>query len=137
MKPLIYLAAQFHLKDDVGIRKEELVKLGYQVISTWTEEAANGVCSLKDFEHNYHLEVSERDIREIDQCDILVLFTVDPDEYTRRGGRHFESGYAYGINKRLVIIGPRENIFHYLPGVDVYDTWEQFVGTLENGVYEC
>ena len=135
MKPIIYLAAQFHLKEDIRLRKDELLKLRYPVISTWTEEKMHGTVSLKDVGLDYLMEHARKDLREIDECDLLVLFTVDPDEYTRRGGRHFESGYAVGVGKQLVIIGPSENIFHHLIGVDVYETWEQFLGTLESGVY--
>ena len=45
---------------------------------------------------------------------MLLLFTVDPDERTRRGGRHVEYGVALGLGKLTAIVGPRENIFHHL-----------------------
>jgi hypothetical protein len=40
-----------------------------------------------------------------------------------KGGRHVEYGLALGLGKRLIICGPRENIFHTLPQVEHYPDW--------------
>lgn len=40
-----------------------------------------------------------------------------------RGGRHVEFGMALAMDKRLVVVGPRENVFHLLPAVEQFDTW--------------
>jgi nucleoside 2-deoxyribosyltransferase len=136
MKPKIYLAAMFSLKDEIAKRKAELQLLGYTITSTWTEEKASPTCSLKDYGEDYHTLYAGRDIEEINSCDVLVLFTVDPDKATLRGGRHFESGYATGKQKQVVVVGPRENIFHYLPEVVVLNSWNQFVEELTEGEFD-
>jgi hypothetical protein len=51
-----------------------------------------------------------------------------------RGGRHVEFGIALGQHMNIVIIGPRENIFHWYdriiggePQIRHFDTLEEFV----------
>jgi nucleoside 2-deoxyribosyltransferase len=122
----VYLAAQFHWKEEIRIKKLALEARGVIVTSTWTDEIAAPNCSLKDFSGDYHSEMALRDLREIDEADALILFTVDPDTLTRRGGRHVEFGYALGKGKVVAVVGPRENIFHHLPILQ-FNTWEEAV----------
>src|SRR5260221_13260147 len=55
------------------------------------------------------------DLADIDQADAVVLFTQAGRHFA--GGRHVEAGYALGKGKRLVVVGPRENVFYHLPEV--------------------
>ncbi len=67
---------------------------------------------------------AEDDLEDIRQADILVLFSESPElSQTKRGGRHVEFGIALGLGKLLVVIGPRENVFHCLEKVARFDTW--------------
>ena len=43
-----------------------------------------------------------------------------------RGGRHAEFGIALALGKRVIVIGPRENVFHALPAVERYESWAAF-----------
>lgn len=126
-----YLAAQFGWKESIAAKKEQLTKMGFFVTSTWTDEQAKPDCSLKDFTGDYHESMASRDLNEIEAADVLVLFTVDPDTMTRRGGRHVEFGYALGRGKSVIIVGPKENIFHHLPKVRQFETWDDFIGALK------
>lgn len=137
MKPKVYIAAQYRQKADIDQKKKELEGLGFTVTSTWTEEKDSPNVSLKEVEDRILLDYAERDVREIKAADLLVLFTVDPDEMTRRGGRHVEFGYAMGQGKQVAIVGPRENIFHHLPEVPRFASWPQFVEELSEGEFEC
>jgi nucleoside 2-deoxyribosyltransferase len=123
----LYLAAQFSWKERIAECKKTLEAQGHTITSTWTEENANPNCSLKDYEGNYHAEMANRDLLEIEAADGIVLFSVDPDEYTRRGGRHVEFGYALGLGKEIHVVGPKENIFHHLPKVKQFDDWGYFL----------
>jgi nucleoside 2-deoxyribosyltransferase len=125
-----YLAAQFSWKEDIAAKKRQLEGLGYTVTSTWTDEEAAANCSLKDFTGDYHEAMADRDLREIEAADVLVAFSVDPDTLTRRGGRHVEFGYAMGKGKSVIVVGPKENIFHHLPNVRRFVNWESFVESL-------
>ena len=43
-----------------------------------------------------------------------IFFSEPSDKAVRRGGRHVEFGFAMAGNKPIFVIGPKENIFHYL-----------------------
>ncbi len=119
----IYLAAGFRDKDVIRERCEELRALGLEVSCRWPEEPAPANTHMKDCTHAYLLATAMVDDVDIRHADMLVLFTTN--EALPRGGRHFECGYAYGLGKQVVTVGPRENIFHYYPDIPNFPTWEK------------
>jgi hypothetical protein len=120
----VYLADQYRNKEFVKQRRTELESTGdIEVCSRWLEEKYSANATLKDLGNEQQI-YANIDIADIGDCDVFVLFTVDPSIPTLRGGRHFETGYAYGQGKPVLIVGPKENIFHYLGGVRSVDTWE-------------
>lgn len=64
------------------------------------------------------------DLRDLRAADTIVSFTGGEGG---KGGRHVEHGYAIAACKRLVIVGPRENIFHTHPATEVYTTFAEFL----------
>jgi nucleoside 2-deoxyribosyltransferase len=118
----VYLAsdfARYPYVDEVARRLEALTH-DVVVVSSWhaspsdEEVAAAGTTTA-------HLPPSAQDIalradEAIRRCDTFVVFTTG--EYAR-GGRHFETGLAYGLRKRIIVVGPEEHAFHSLPNVDV------------------
>lgn len=127
----IYLAAMYSRKQDIALKTDDLRALGHVVTSTWPEEPDNPQVSLKDVQDSTLRAYALRDLEEIDAADVLVLFTVDPDEKTRRGGRHAEYGYALGRGKIVCIVGPKENIFHHLlPAHRQFNTWQDFLDNI-------
>lgn len=44
---------------------------------------------------------------------------------TSRGERHVEFGIALASGKKCVVIGPAENVFYCLEGVERFDTWNE------------
>ena len=121
----VYLAARFERKSEVDGYAAELESAAWEwlkVISTW-HLPSNPVTLGSTFWNADPalLDKATGDIAEIGECDVFVLFT-DPHKSTdiRSGGSHFEAGWAYGLGKKLVVVGPRENIFYYLfPSVDL------------------
>ena len=75
---------------------------------------------------------AQRDIDDIEACDVLVLFAEDPLQGYPRGGRHVEFGYALALGKVIVVIGQRENIFHTLPEITVVQTSWDAIRILQN-----
>lgn len=122
-----YLAARFSEKDRIALIRTQLQSMGHIVTSTWTDETAAPNSTLADVTEDELKVNSERDLTEINQCDVLVLFTVDPTVPTVRGGRHFESGYAVGLGKEFWIVGPRENIFHYTEAAEIFADTQEFL----------
>ena len=96
-----------------------------KVNSRWLEEKANPNSSIHDFEPSGYLGPAIDDVEDIRACDAFVLFSIDGEIATKRGGRHWETGFAYGIGKSVIVCGPKENIFHFLPDVKVCATFEE------------
>jgi nucleoside 2-deoxyribosyltransferase len=123
----VYLASWFSSKNERKKQAEELNALGIGVTSRWLDEKAKPDSNMNEFDAKYLRDTAIMDLNDIRNCDVFVLFTVDPNDGPchRRGGRHWETGYAYGIGKPIFVVGPKENIFHHLPFVGQVDTWEE------------
>lgn len=121
----VYLAAPFSWKTEIKKYRAELERNKITCVSTWLDEECSPNTKLSDISDNYSQNCALVDMNDIDICDVFILFTVSPEKPVVRGGRHFESGYAMALDKELVIVGPKENIFHYLPDVRQFNTWEE------------
>ena len=113
----IYLAAPYSLKYEVSKKADHLRRLGFIVTSSWLEEPERPDIQLQDLSNKERIERAVRNLNDVDAADALVLFS-HPDS---RGGKHVEFGHAR--NKIRIVVGPHENIFHYLPMVNVVPTW--------------
>jgi hypothetical protein len=87
---------------------------------------------MADIPDTYHRETSMADVEDILNADAFVLFTAEEADYTEipvaaltRGGRHWETGFAYAAGKEVILCGKRENVFHHLPDVTQFDTWTE------------
>jgi nucleoside 2-deoxyribosyltransferase len=74
-----------------------------------------------------YLRLAERDMDDIFNSHMFVIFTVDPHEFIKRGGKHFEAGYAYALGIRICVVGPNENIFYSLPEMQHFRDWNDFI----------
>ena len=125
-----YLAAGFSRKDEIAEKTAQLQAIGVGVTSTWPWEDAAPNSTLAEVGDAHLIVNGAKDISEIDKADGVILFTQEPTKSFVRGGRMHEFGYAHGKSKRLIVCGPRENIFHYLPDVEVFETFEDLTDGL-------
>lgn len=138
----VYLAAMYARKQEMQAKAEELRALGIEVTSRWLLETSKPGIALKEAQQELGTKglrgIARTDIQDILRADVTALFTEDPGLPTVRGGRHFESGFAYAVSFysngqcKLITVGPRENIFHFLPDVQNFPTWEQAKQYLED-----
>ena len=70
------------------------------------------------------------DIADVIAAATVVAFTEEPRTCNSRGGRHVELGIALGAGKHVVVIGPRENVFCWLPDIEHYPDWPAFLAAL-------
>ena len=120
-----YLAAQYARREELRAYAAELAKIGIESTAHWLDETSplNGTLSNHSADHTTWL--ADRDIADIERADALVLFTNGSETKIVRGAHHFEAGYAYGRGKRVITVGPRDNVFYYLPCIPNYPTWAE------------
>ena len=114
----IYLAARYELHPRMRHCRSELANLGYFVTSRWTEGGHSAIGAPWDA-----AKFAQDDWDDLRAADCIIFFAEDPRVGIPRGGRHVEFGMAAAWGKRLIVVGYRENVFHYLPQVEFYDTW--------------
>lgn len=113
----LYLAARFSQRAELETIAHRLVVLGFEITARWVFGNEDGL----DRE-----QIAFLDLADVDACDTIVSFSLPVGTMTKGGGRHVEFGYALARRKRMVLIGPRENVFHHHPDVEVFaalDDW--------------
>jgi hypothetical protein len=119
----IYLAARFDRSAEMRDVAAALARAGHFVTSRWIHGRQAGP----------DLVSATEDIEDLASADCLVSFTEHATRsapWAARGGRHVEFGVALAARLRLCIVGPRENIFHHLPKVEVYVTFDELLAGL-------
>lgn len=156
----IYLAARYSRREELCGYRDELTNLGHNVQARWlngehqlandgTPIGENGEAlvegTLRSGESLSEREQSERaaalrqqfatnDWEDVNEAECVISFTEPPRSKANRGGRHVEYGIALANGVRVIVIGYRENIFHWLPQVEFYPTWEEFLCGFVGGV---
>lgn len=143
-----YLAARYSRRQELVGYKANLEELGLQVRASWLdgnhqitdqgvpvndqgEPLADGSPEIvADRNDKLRAKWALEDIADVAGSDYFVAFTEEPRSGHSRGGRHVELGYAYGVGKTIIVVGPRENIFCWLPAVYHFPTWNDFIGML-------
>ena len=148
----VYIASMFSDKDRVAARAEELAFLGIGCTSRWAHETIPHNAAMADCKDEYLRETATLDLDDILAADKVVLTVPEPKllvdatvASSSRGGRHFESGFVYGLilaqvmdggrpTRELIVLGKPENVFHMLDGIGAssryptikhFDTWEE------------
>lgn len=114
---IVYLAARYSRKEEMRRYAAELAEIGYTVRCDWVTG---------DHDLAEDREAAEIDLNDVLDSEILISFTEPPAPTPgrARGGRHVEFGIALAAGNRCIVVGHRENIFHYLADVEFYPTWE-------------
>jgi hypothetical protein len=130
-----YLAARYSRNAEMRGYRYQLQSLGHIVTSRWIDQHGGDLLeSIGDDRLNAEPGVcahyAETDVLDLLAAETIVSFT--SADGGGKGGRHIEFGLALGLAKTLIIVGPRENIFHTLPEVSVYPNWDAFLMNLRS-----
>ena len=118
----IYLAAPFSTAHQVETGyAQDLIKWGHIVVSQWH-------CGPQP---SNLAQAAQRDLEDILEAEVLILLA-ELRSGANRGGRHVEFGFALARSKRVMVVGSRQNLFHYLPNVETFPTWKQCLDFLCN-----
>lgn len=128
----IYLAARYSRHKELQEYAKHLVSNGFFITSRWifgNHQIDDKGLSLETKRSERERFASE-DIKDLFDADICISFTEIPRSNNSRGGRHVEFGMAFALGKRCIVVGPRENVFHCLPEIEVYETFSMAISQI-------
>jgi nucleoside 2-deoxyribosyltransferase len=128
----IYLAARYSRREELLDYRAHLQAIGHEVTSRWlhgNHQIDDAGLSVEG-EHKERVRFALEDWEDLDAADTVINFTETPRSTSSRGGRHVEFGAALAMDKRCIVVGPRENVFHCLPAVEVYANFDEALAAL-------
>lgn len=123
---IVYLAAKYELKKLIKKCRTELSSLGIGVNSSWLNEP-DGLTA----EDNL-VPYAYQDLDDIQNADIVIVFTELPKKHNNTKAHVFEVGYAYGIGKPILVVGEPDTIFYEcLRDIRSVKTWKSALKLLK------
>ena len=142
----VYVAASYPRKQEAKTLALIIASHGHTITSDWfnLDEGYNDDGARKcesERAMNYRLQrAAVKDVKQVVECDVIICFT-DGESQSTHGGRHSELGIAIGLDKKCFIIGPKEQVMHWLPRVHKFDDLDSFLRTgvnlLQDGGDTC
>jgi hypothetical protein len=121
-----YLAASFTRQEEMREFRNALLAAGEEVQARWVTSDDHKMEDQPTDDARARCAIEDLD--DIAKSDGIINFTNNVGQGKRnRGGRHAEFGVGLALNKRMVLIGPREHVFHYLPSVEIYSDFDAFM----------
>lgn len=133
----IYLASRYGRREELLGYAKDLEEMGHEITSRWITGIheipgrSESVSDRNSYTEKERAHFAQEAIEDIEEADTLIAFTNPDNSSYSRGGCHVEFGYALAKKKQIIVIGPRENVFHCLPEAWVFATWERFLTVLE------
>jgi nucleoside 2-deoxyribosyltransferase len=122
----VYIAAPWPIREKAIEVRRVLAHRGIQCTARWLTDAR---LSMDD-------ATATMDLSDVARADVLVAINPAAWAEIGTGGRHVELGFALGLQKPIVLLGVRSNIFHYMNVVTVVDDSEYGLEALAHNVIE-
>lgn len=125
----IYLAARYSRREEMLEYKKALESRMHEVTARWIEggHQINEIAYMESEENKTkNAQFAMEDLIDLMNSDCVISFTEEPRAMSNsRGGRHVEFGAALVSDKKMIIVGHRENVFHFMPQVTYFETFEE------------
>mgnify|MGYP001588867675 CR=1 FL=1 len=126
----VYLAARYSRNAEMRGVRDVLEAIGHKVTSRWIDQHGGNllesiVAEKLNAEPEACAHYAHVDLDDLSGADTLISST--SADGGGKGGRHVELGVAIGLGLRLVLVGPREHVFHTLPDIEWYPDWAHLV----------
>jgi hypothetical protein len=124
----IYLAAKYSRNPEMRVLRDVLETRGHVVISRWI----NGNHELTDINNDLeYARFAQEDFEDLCRSHVVLWFSEPKKiEGRNRGGRHVEFGLALAWGIRIIVIGRKENTFHWLPEVEHVEDFSSALNAL-------
>jgi hypothetical protein len=129
----IYIAGRYSRREEFNTYADELRSRGATIDARWLTGAHDSAFTMKDIRAGdragirHAQKAAAEDLRDVMRSNMLLSFTENDDAGYTSGGRHVEFGVAYVNGLTLVIVGPRENVFHCHGVAEVFPDFGAFV----------
>jgi predicted RNase H-like nuclease len=124
----VYLAGAYSRRVEFRDYRDRLTAIGVEVTAGWidTDFTEGGEAESAHCREDVRAEIAKSDFYDVINADVVIYFSqpVGSDK-GKRGGRHVEFGIALGTQKTIILVGRRENVFHHLPVIRVFETFDQ------------
>lgn len=129
----IYLASRYSRATEMQNYAAQLAGRGHEVTSRWIQRSHQLFTETSTTNPQFGLEArfAQEDFEDLRTAECIICFSEPPRSTNSRGGRHVEFGAALAWGMRSILVGPRENVFHYLPNVEVYEEWGHLCQVLQ------
>ena len=129
----IYLAARYSRQKEMLDVAHRLCEMGHAVTSRWV--LGDHLCNDEILLDNPEVgrRFATEDIADIRRADTFVIFT-DPIRTPTRGGKQVELGWAIAHGKRIIRVGPPENVFQTLISIDYVSNTDTLYTLLGNAL---
>jgi len=125
----IYLASRYQDHPLMREWEQKLNEYGHTVTSRWIKGGHEIIADASD--DLQRKEFAKEDMQDIIRADAFICRS-DPSFFrSGRGGRHVELGVAIAYRKLIILVGERENVFHWLNRVNVFPSFEEALLYLE------
>lgn len=141
----IYLASRYSRRLELCDYREQLSARGFLVQARWLNGGHqldhagapigdNGEALVEagacDRAAALRARFAQDDWEDVCSAEIQINFTEPPRSSANRGGRHVELGIALARGQRVIVVGHRENIFHWLPQIEFFKDWSHALEAL-------
>ncbi len=125
----IYVAAKLSQKMEMRDVAAKLRQAGHEVTATWID---SGEYLSDDERTDEELTTDAYNcLNDLQDSDLMLAFSNPRGTVHLGGGRHVEFGVAHTLAIPIMVVGPRgEHIFHYLPGIQFVETFDDALAVL-------
>jgi nucleoside 2-deoxyribosyltransferase len=127
----VYLASQYHMKEQTRQYAKDLHAARLECTSDWLLEPHEASSKLVSLHTDLKEQYAAQDLYDILRADAFVVFSVSETTEIVRGGMVFETGFAYAQRKPVIVCGPKQCIFHFLPDIRQVETWPEALAILK------
>lgn len=144
----IYLAARYSRRLELCAHRERLRAAGYNVQARWLDgkhqisdagqpigDSGEAMVEATGGNGDEGAALRSRfaldDYEDVLSADVVISFTEPPRKEPSRGGRHVEFGIALARGAECIVVGYRENLFHWLPQVRFFADWPQALAEVD------
>lgn len=114
-----YIAGRNSKRNEIKRMQNALINEGHQITVDWTDDKF-----IRPYSE--HKELSEKyaklSVDGVKQCDVFLIIS---DEAGM--GMYVELGVAIALKKKVIVLGDKNSMFYFYPGIIVKDNFEEML----------